>query len=85
LGNQHNDQKLKYCCSKRDTLLKTTRDDFDVDSIFSNSKEECPYCGSLISMILRKEKVHCTATTNNMDLSSSSSLCLLPPKNTNRL
>ena len=79
LGNQHTNQHLlKYYCSKCDTFLKTTRDDFDIDSRFSNSKEECPYCGSLISMTLRKEKAHGTATTN-MDLSSSSSLCLLPP------
>jgi Rad51 protein len=83
LGNQHTNQQkqqqqLKYYCSKCDTLLKKTRDGFDNDFKFSNSKEECPYCGSLISKTLRKENVHGTATTNNMGLSSSSSLCLLP-------
>jgi Rad51 protein len=79
LGNQHaNQQLLKYYCSKCDMLLKTTRDGFDIDFKFFNSKEECPYCGSLISKTLRKENVHGTATTNNMSLSSSS-LCLLPP------
>jgi Rad51 len=78
LGNQHSNQQLKYYCSKCDTLLKITRDGFDIDFKFFNSKEECPYCGSLISKTLRKEKVYGTATTNNIDLSSSSSLCLLP-------
>ena len=82
LGIQHTNQQqqllIKYYCSKCDTLLKTTRDDFDTDFKFSNSQEECPCCGSLISKTLRKEKVHGTATTTNMDLSSSS-LCLLPP------
>ncbi|MBV9177097.1 MAG: hypothetical protein JO297_08660 [Nitrososphaeraceae archaeon] len=79
MGNQHtNQQLLKYYCSKCDTLLKTTTDGFDIDSRFSNLKEECPYCGSLISKTLRKEEVYGTATTHSMDLSSSSSLCLLP-------
>ena len=83
LGIQHTNQQqqqqlIKYYCSKCDTLLKTTRDDFDIDFKFSNSQEECPCCGSLISKTLRKEKVHGTATTTNIDLSSSS-LCLLPP------
>ena len=84
LGIQHTNQQqqqqllIKYYCSKCDTLLKTIRDDFDIVFKFSNSQEECPCCGSLISKTLRKEKVHGTATTTNMDLSSSS-LCLLPP------
>jgi hypothetical protein len=85
LGIQHTNQRqqqqllIKYYCSKCDTLLKTTRDDFDIDFKFSNSQEECPCCGSLISKTLKKEKVHGTATTTNIDLSSSSSLCLLLP------
>ena len=85
LGIQHTNQQqqqqllIKYYCSKCDTLLKTTRDDFDIDFKFSNSQEECPCCGSLISKTLRKEKVKGNATTTNMDLSSSC-ICLLPPK-----
>jgi hypothetical protein len=89
LGIQHTNQQqqqqqqqqllIKYYCSKCDTLLKTKRDDFDIDFKFSNSQEECPCCGSLISKTLRKEKVHGTATTTtNIDLSSSC-ICLLPP------
>ena len=53
MGNQdHSNQILKYYCSKCDTLLKETNIDIDL----SNSKEECPHCGSLVSETLRKEK-----------------------------
>jgi Rad51 len=53
LGKQdYGNQLLKYYCSKCDTLLKET----NLDIGFSNSKEECPSCGSLVSETLRKEK-----------------------------
>jgi hypothetical protein len=81
LGDQHTNQQqhlLKYYCSKCDILLRITREDFDIDSRFSNSREECPCCGSLISKTLRKEKEH-GITTTKMGLSPSSSLCLLLP------
>ena len=49
----HGNQLLKYYCSKCDTLLKETH----LDIGLSNSKEECPHCGSsLVSETLRKEK-----------------------------
>ena len=52
MGKQdHSNQLLKYYCSKCDTLLKET----NVDIGLSNSKEECPHCGSLVSETLRKE------------------------------
>jgi DNA-directed RNA polymerase subunit RPC12/RpoP len=69
LGGQCRDQQLEYYCSKCGTLLRTT--EMDIHFKFSNSNEECPYCGSLISEILRKEKEQPT----NIDLSS---LSLLP-------
>lgn len=81
MGNQHTNQQqhlLKHYCSKCDILLRITRDDFDIDSRFSNSREECHYCGSLISNTLRKEK-ELGIPTNNMGISPSSSLCLLLP------
>ena len=80
LGDQHTNQQqhlLKYYCSKCDILLTITRDDLYTDSRFSNSREECPCCGSLISKTLRKEKED-GITTTKMGLSPSSSLCLLP-------
>ena len=82
MGDQHTNQQqqhlLKYYCSKCDILLRITREDFDIDSRFSNSREECPCCGSLISKTIRKEKEH-GITTTKMDLSPSSLLCLLLP------
>jgi Rad51 len=82
LGDQHTNQQqqiLKYYCSKCDILLRITRDDLDIDSRFSNSREECPYCGSLISKTLKKVKEHgITTTKTGLSPSPSSSLCLLP-------
>lgn len=65
MGNQdHSNQLLKYYCSKCDTLLKET----NIDICLSNSKEECPRYGSLVSEILRKEKEHKTANINSSSL-----------------
>jgi Rad51 protein len=60
LGKQdHSNQLLKYYCSKCDTLLKET----NIDICLSNSKEECPHCGSsLVSETLRKENEHKTSS-----------------------
>jgi nicotinamide mononucleotide adenylyltransferase len=60
LGKQdHGNQLLKYYCSKCDTLLKET----NIDIGLSNSKEECPHCGSsLVSETLKKENEHKTSS-----------------------
>ena len=80
MGNQqHNNQLLKYYCSKCDTLLRTTID-VDIGFKFSGSKEECPHCGcSLVSETLRKEKVKPAEQQTNIKSGNTSSL-LLPPK-----
>jgi Rad51 len=52
LGSQdHSNQILKHYCSKCDTFLKET----NIDICLSNSKEECPRYGSLVSETLRKQ------------------------------
>jgi hypothetical protein len=78
LGNQdHGNQLLKYYCSKCDTLLKET----NMDIGLSNSKEECPRCGSLVSETLRKEKKREHEPTTNINSPHPYQKYKLPMKN----